>query len=154
MRRIDREVKTFAEIVDILERCDTIRLGLQGEKYPYVVPMSFGYEVREKEIILFVHGAPEGLKNERMNQCGDICVEADLCHGFTETAHGITTLYESIIGFGSIERMMEKTEARKGLDLICAHSGYRDYVYDDRALAAAAVYRIVLETVTGKRNKG
>jgi nitroimidazol reductase NimA-like FMN-containing flavoprotein (pyridoxamine 5'-phosphate oxidase superfamily) len=45
MRRTDREVLEFADIVDILRRSDTIRLGLNGDPYPYVVPLTFGFEV-------------------------------------------------------------------------------------------------------------
>lgn len=34
MRRKDREVQDRQEIFDILRRCDTVRIGIQGEKYP------------------------------------------------------------------------------------------------------------------------
>ena len=34
MRRTDREVTGFAEIMGILRRADTIRLGMHGEPYP------------------------------------------------------------------------------------------------------------------------
>ena len=38
MRRKDREVLDRTEIFDMLNRCDTIRLAVQGEPYPYVCP--------------------------------------------------------------------------------------------------------------------
>lgn len=34
MRRKDQEVQDRQEIFDILRRCDTVRIGIQGEKYP------------------------------------------------------------------------------------------------------------------------
>ncbi len=40
MRRKDREVQSLDEIFDILNRCDTVRVGFRGEEYPYVVPVS------------------------------------------------------------------------------------------------------------------
>lgn len=43
MRRSDREITDFNEIVDVLRRADTIRLGLHDDPYPYVVPLSFGF---------------------------------------------------------------------------------------------------------------
>ena len=39
MRRKNREVTDMNEILDILRRCDTIRLGLTGADGPYVVPV-------------------------------------------------------------------------------------------------------------------
>ena len=36
MRRKDREVQNKTEVFDILNRCDTIRIGMQGNQYPYV----------------------------------------------------------------------------------------------------------------------
>ena len=34
MRRKDREVQNRAEIFDILNRCDTVRIAMHGDKYP------------------------------------------------------------------------------------------------------------------------
>ena len=152
MRRIDREIKNLEEIVDVLERCDTIRLGLLGEEYPYVLPLSFGYEVQAGKLLIYIHGAGIGEKHDRIAECNRVCVEADICYGFKETPQGITTLYESMIGFGRIETI-EDREARHGLDLILEHANYRDYAYDERALSMTTVHRIRLEKVTGKRNR-
>ena len=62
MRRKDREVTEKSEIIDILRRCDTIRIGIQGEQYPYVVPVSFGLEVIDENPVVYFHGAREGMK--------------------------------------------------------------------------------------------
>ena len=42
MRRRDREVQDRDEILAMLGRCDTVRIAMQGEGGPYVVPVSFG----------------------------------------------------------------------------------------------------------------
>ena len=60
MRRAENEMSSLADIVDVLDRCDTIRLGLHGSEYPYVVPLSFGYEVANGKVVLYAHGAKEG----------------------------------------------------------------------------------------------
>ena len=36
MRRKDREVTDLQEIFDILKRCDTVRIAVYGEEYPYI----------------------------------------------------------------------------------------------------------------------
>lgn len=42
MRRKDREITEFEEIIDVMERCGVCRLALHDEEYPYIVPLNFG----------------------------------------------------------------------------------------------------------------
>ena len=46
MLRKKREVTAPDEITDIIRRSTTLRVGFYGEEYPYVVPVSFGFEIR------------------------------------------------------------------------------------------------------------
>ena len=62
MRIKDREITDLTKITDTLRRADTIRLGLYNGPYPYVVPLSFGFEADNGNITLYFHGAKEGLK--------------------------------------------------------------------------------------------
>ena len=57
VRRKDREVLNREEITDILSRCSTLRIGIQGEDYPYVVPVSFGLDT-EGESRQYIFTAP------------------------------------------------------------------------------------------------
>ena len=41
MRRSDREVTDFNEIVEIINKCDCIRLGFSSEPVPYILPLNF-----------------------------------------------------------------------------------------------------------------
>jgi len=151
MRRTDREVTTFAAITDILRRVDTIRLGIHGDPYPYIVPLSFAFEAADGKITLYFHGAAEGLKHELLAQNPLVCVEADIFHGYAETPGGVTTRYESFIGFGRAARVYGE-EAAKGLDLLLARCGHEGDTYGTAALEATAVYKIELESFTGKHN--
>ena len=153
MRRSEREIKDFDDIVDVLNRCETVRLGIHGGEYPYVVPLSFGYEISEGRIVIYVHSAGEGLKCDLLAKDGRVCVEADLCHGFAQSEKGVTTLYESMIGFGRAEKITGE-EAVKGLNLLLAHCNYPGYPIREAALQAVTVYKIVLDSVAGKRNLG
>ena len=45
MRNKSNEVKDFSEIVDIISRCDTIRIAMFDDPYPYIVPVNFGEEI-------------------------------------------------------------------------------------------------------------
>jgi len=137
--------------MDTLRRADTIRLAMHGEPYPYIVPLSFGFEEDSNQITLYIHGAKEGLKHTLLEQNPHVCVEADIFHHYAETNTGLTAKYESVIGFGVAE-IIEGEEAAKGLGLICSHCGFHSYEYNKVALAHMRIYKITLEFITGKRN--
>ena len=151
MRRTDREITGFAEITDILRRADTIRLAIHDTPYPYIVPLSFAFATGEGTLALYFHGAREGRKHDLLAANPHICVEADIFHGYDEVPGGVTTRYESVVGFGKAVRVYGE-EAVKGLDLLLARCGCEGYTYGTAALEGTAVYRIELESYTGKRN--
>ena len=43
MRKADREIKNKEEIIDIIKRCDVIRLAFNNGDYPYILPLNFGF---------------------------------------------------------------------------------------------------------------
>ena len=151
MRRGDREITNQDEIIDVLRRVNTVRLGIHDSPYPYVVPLSFGLEICDGQIVIYVHGAKEGLKHTLLDKNNHVCVEADIFHRYAETGTGeLTTEYESVIGFGTAE-VVHGEDAVKGLDLICTHCGYNGHVYDTARLTYMRIYKITLSSITGKR---
>ena len=153
MRQNKREIRDFDQITEVLSRCDTIRLGINDSPFPYVVPLSFGYETRDGKILLYIHGAKEGLKHDLLAKDNHVCVEADICHRFADTGHSVTTIYESVIGFGQAEKVFGE-EAMLGLKLLLEHCGFPDYpICEPKMLEVMTVYRITLDSVTGKKRE-
>ena len=153
VRRKDREVLNREEITDILSRCSTLRIGIQGEDYPYVVPVSFGLDTEGGKPAVYFHSAKQGMKISMLQQSRKLCVEGDIFMGIEKTAHGITARYESVIGFGTGGFVDAPEEVLKGLGLILEHYGYSDYPLDGcMGLEHVLIGKIVLETLTGKRN--
>lgn len=151
MRRKDREVTSLDQILDILQRCDTAHLAMSGEDGPYVVPVSFGFEARQENVLLYFHGAKQGHKHALLARDKRVCVEASIFHRYCETGHSFTAEYESVIGFGTA-RLCEGEEAAHGIELLMEHCGFPGY--DGKpcaALGATAVYCVTLTKVTGKR---
>lgn len=62
MRKFDREIRDYNEILRLLDECQTIRLALHDEPYPYVVPLSYGWEERDGKLFVYFHCAKEGKK--------------------------------------------------------------------------------------------
>lgn len=151
MRKVEREITDFNQKTELLDRCQTIRLGIFGEQYPYVVPLSFGYEVDGGKVIIYFHCAKEGTKSELLKKRPNVCVEADILHGYTDTGRSVTADYESVMGFGRCEEVTGG-QAVKGLQLLLDHCGIGNYSAKDCAAAGkAAVYRITLDELYGKR---
>lgn len=150
MRRKDREIADFDEIVAVLAQCDVIRLGIWAEECPYVVPVSFGYAVEEGRLAIYFHGADVGQKHTLLAQCSRVCVEADRFLEYVDTGHSFTANYESVIGYGTAT-VVTGAQAVCGLSLLLQHCGF----CTDSAEACekiTRVYRIEIETITGKRH--
>ena len=153
MRRKDRQVTDPAAVFAILSRCDTLRVAMQGEEYPYVVPVSFGAELVEDTITLYFHCARRGQKVDCLSRNSKVCVEADAFLQTQTLPDGITTRYESVIGFGTCQIVTAPEEVRHGFRLLLDHYGYGDRLPEDCGdLSSALLYRISLTSVTGKRN--
>ena len=151
MRKAGREIKKIEEIADVLSRCDTIRLGINDADAPYIVPLSFGYELQGERIAVYFHGAKAGRKAELLKALPRVCVEADLCHGFPANERGgYTCDYESVIGYGTVE-LLEGEEALKGIRLLLEHCGIQAEACPEDAMAITAVNRVILDEISGKR---
>lgn len=152
MRRKDREITSFDNIADIIGRCNTVRLALNGEEYPYVVPLSFGYEISDGKINVYFHSASSGEKIDRINSDNRVCLEFDILNSFAEVPGSATAYYESVIGFGRADRIYG-SDAERGLDLLMEHCGFGDVKYNCPVNESVAVYKVEIQKISGKRNE-
>lgn len=153
MRRNDREITDKVEIINVLNDCDTLRIAMKGEEYPYVVPVSFGTEVVDDRLIIYFHCAKEGMKLGLIQANGNVCFEGDIFLGYEQTAHGITTRYRSVMGFGKCLIVENTDEIMTGLRCITEHCGFSDYPVEQCAgLQHLNVCRIDVVSITGKNN--
>ena len=158
MRRKEREVLGTDQILEILQSCEVLRLGLTGEDgLPYVVPVHFGVKQEGTQGALYFHSAGEGLKNQCLLARPTVCFETDrlirlLPHN---TACGWSSAYESVIGWGTVSLLEGSEEKRGAMDAILAHyhvSGMPEYAPE--VLARTALWRLDIDRMTGKRNLG
>lgn len=151
MRRSDREVKEFEEIVAIMEKCDVCRIALNGDGYPYILPLNFGMCVKENKIVLYFHGALEGTKYDLIEKDNRASFEMDCGHKLvTEIERGNCTMnYESVIGQGHIE-MIPDDEKYDALCILMRHYHQEDFPFDRAVMPNTKVFRLVVEKVTGK----
>ena len=153
MRRKDREITEPAEVLEVLRRCETLRVGMLSEGWPYVVPVSFAVEeTAPGRVAVYLHSAAVGRKVEALAQNARVCIEGDIFYKNEQVPMGITARYESVIGFGIATRV-EGEEKLHGLRLLVARYGYADYPVDTcHGLSHTIVYKVELNSLTGKRN--
>lgn len=150
MRKSEREVKEFDDIVSIIDRCEVVRVGLKDEPFPYVVPLSYGFDVNEGKVSLYFHCAPVGRKVELIENDPHVCIECDRSKLFSGEERGISCDFESVIANDTVTEVRSE-EALKGLGLIMQHCGYGQRKLNESTLERLKVYRIDLEDVSGKR---
>lgn len=155
MRRIDREITDFNEILAILDKCDICRLAMVDKGMPYVVPMNFGFTQENGEITLYFHSAGEGRKIDILKNAPAVCVEMDCSHELIrgEKACDFTMDFESFIGNGKAEFI--DSEVEKVFVLTQIMQKYSDAVgfeFDENLLKRTTLFKVNLSDFTGKRH--
>ena len=151
MRRSDREVKEFKDIVAIMEKCDVCRIALNNNGYPYILPLNFGMLVKDYKIELYFHGAMDGTKYDLIENDPRASFEMDCEHRFvTDIEHGNCTMeYESVIGQGYIE-MLSDDEKYDALCILMKHYHQENFPFNKAVMPHTKVFKLVVEKVTGK----
>ena len=149
MRRKDREVTGFSQMLEILRACDCCRLGLVDGGEAYIVPMNFGIALEDGALVLYFHTAREGRKIDLLKKQTAVSFQADTGHGLltAESAGSFSYTYQCVMGRGSAVLLSEPEEQVRGLRAIMAHySGKADWNFDLPCLDRVYVIKL---TVTG-----
>lgn len=150
MRRTDREVKDPAAITAIMARCKVVRLALNTDGAPYILPLNFGME--PDGLTLYIHGAAEGEKYRLMEQNPKVGFEMDCMLGMDldEVHQECSTRYESVIGWGIAEEIAEEEKKRHALKRIMAQYHWEDFHFSEGPLPRTRVFRIRVQHRTAK----
>lgn len=155
MRRKDREVTDINKIIEIIDECDIIRIGMADGNFPYIVPVNFAYKVEGDEICFYIHGAMAGRKYELLSNdpfCSfemDIPLEMDCI----EELKDVTMRYKSVMGTASVE-FLEGEEKQYAIDdiIMARYEATRNFDYNKSAVARTAVAKLKVIGITGKIN--
>lgn len=152
MRRKDREITDFDEIVAIMRKCDVCRLALNDGDFPYIVPLNFGLEVRGDRVFLYFHAAKEGKKLDLIARDNRATFEMDCDHNFIlyEERMSCTMGYASVIGHGTIELLPEE-EKYAALKILMGQYHAEDFQFNTDMMNVTAVMRMTVLDMAGKR---
>lgn len=153
MRRIDREVKDTFEITEIMSRCEVVRLALNTQTVPYILPVNFGME--PDGMTLYIHGAAQGTKYDLIAADNRASFEMDCCHGLVldEMDHSCSMDYESVIGWGIIEELTDETEKLHALRCLMGHYHAQDFPVDLSPMKRTQILRLCIQERTAKRRR-
>lgn len=124
MRRKDREVLGDENIAKIIEQCTTVHVAMTDDadaSMPYVIPLSFGYNLNSGVLELYFHCAHVGKKldciRKNPNVAFSMCVENRIeIHENVYCKSG--RFYASVVGQGKAEIVEDIAEKCRGLSLL------------------------------------
>jgi nitroimidazol reductase NimA-like FMN-containing flavoprotein (pyridoxamine 5'-phosphate oxidase superfamily) len=152
VRKYKQEIADRDTLEDILRRALVCRIGLADGNAPYIVPVCFGYRNGH----IYFHSAREGRKIDIIRRNKHVCFEAEVDVEVVpgEPACKWTMKYKSVIGFGAASLVEDRDEKIHALNVIMDHySAAGSYDYESHALDLAAIIKIEITSMTGKRSK-
>lgn len=160
MRRKDREITDFNKLIEMIDHCEVIRLGLFDENqkdFPYIVPVNFSYEADQAtgQICFYIHGAMAGRKYELLKKNCKCSFEMDnqLKIDYLYDCHDITTRYECVMGTALVEEIpgdqKEKVMQEK---VLSRWEEARSFPWNRNALNRCGMFKLVVKTISGKMN--
>lgn len=151
MRRTDREVTDPGKITDIMSRCEILRLAMNTDTVPYILPVNFGME--PDGMTLYIHGAMTGTKYTWLNRDPRVSFEMD-CETALELdadQHECSMAYASVMGWGIAEEVTEEGEKRQALKRLMAQYHADVFPFSDGPLPRTRIFRIRVQARTAKR---
>ena len=154
MRRNDREITDLSAIEAIIRLCKTCHVGMIDGDTPYVVPLSFGYEVKNNTLTLYFHSAKEGRKLDILRRnnrvCFEMCVEQGAFFS-QERPCGSGQYFASVIGFGEAEPVDAAEEKRRALSLLMERQFDARVSFAQSQADTVCVFKITSTDFTGKQ---
>lgn len=152
MRRKDREITDFDELIEIIKKCDVCRIALNDEEFPYIVPLNFGLDVQGEEVYFYFHAAKEGKKLDLIAKDNRATFEMDCDHNFIlyEERMSCTMGYASVIGHGVIEMVAEE-DKYDALKILMRQYHAEDFKFNTDMMKVTTVMKMKVLDMKGKR---
>lgn len=156
MRRKDRQVSDFNEVLAIIQKGKTCRLAMLDGNRPYIVPLNYGFEASDGKpstLVFWFHCAKEGHKLDLLRQNPDVCFELDIEGNLEDVSNPCNSgyFYESVIGYGRIVFVEDQAEASRGLAILVKHQTGKDFSFNEAQTRSVQVLRLDCNEFTAKR---
>lgn len=152
MSREEKEITGREEIDEIIRGSQVCRLALAAENLPYLVPLSFGYDGSA----IYLHTAREGKKIQYFKANNRVCFEFERNVRLLRDSNNAckwSFSYESVIGYGTIQELVDPEQREYGLNQIMLQYSGKQWKFKDAIFSKARVWKISIDSLTGKRSK-
>lgn len=128
MRRKDKEVTSEEEILNIVQNARICHLALHDDKYPYIVPLCYGFDHQGEKKSLYFHVAKTGKKLDLIKKNPHVAFEIEKdVHIFRgKNVCGYSMIYESVCGLGTMRIVEDENEKVYGLQCVTKHNSFFD----------------------------
>lgn len=152
MTRRERQVTDIGEITKILDKSKVLHLGMVDGDEAYVVPMNYGYTMKDGELTLYLHGARRGRKLDLMRANPkvffEMCCDIVPFEGDVACRYGIT--YASLMGRGIAEIVEAVEEKKFALSALMKTQTGKDFEFEDKMTTIVSVIKITVLEYTAK----
>lgn len=151
MRKEKYEITDFKTMIQIIDSSTTVRLGFNTDNLPYIVPLSFVYEIIDDKVILYIHSASEGRKIDLISENNHVTVEFDNFIKYYNIGHKFTCSYNALMTEGKIEAIYDNNEKVKALNLLLNHCEFDEKIDSNaKCMKITNVYKITLSNLSCK----
>lgn len=126
MRRYEKMIKDPDIVSAMLDTFDVAYVGFHDSEYPYVVPLNFGYEIKDSKLYIYVHFALTGYKLELMEKDPRVCVTmASFYENHAKPYKSFLHNYRSVMAFGkmSLVPKSDMPKFRNAMNHLLSHYG-------------------------------
>jgi len=151
MRRKDKAVSDYENILKIIRSCQVCRLALSQDNKPYLVPVCFGYDGTS----IFFHTALKGKKIDIISVNNNVCFEFETHVAVIadETAPcDWSCSFQSVIGFGTVHELTTKDKKIEGLTHIMGQYSEKNWDFENISLSGVKVWKITIDSMTAKQS--
>ena len=156
MRRKDREVTSLDTVREILDGAKVMHLGMTEGGAPYVLPLNYGYELKDGALRFYFHSAGEGRKVRILEENPAVFAEVDCelgLKGEGDDACVYGYYFASVMGPGKTRLLTDETEKMDALRALMRQQTGRDgFTFRPETVALVKVYEVKLDRFTAKMN--
>ena len=151
MRKANQEIRDASVIEEILAGAHICRIAMMDGEKPYILPFNYGYRDR----CIYIHSTPEGKKIELLKQDNRVCFEIEHTVRVIEDekACNWSTLYRSVVGYGTVEIITDPDGKQQGLEILMAQHGAPGLVdFERKSMDRMVILKLTITSVTGKQS--
>ena len=152
MTKRERQITDESQILQILDKAKVLHLGLCVDNEPYVVPLNYGYIMKEGKPVLYLHSALQGKKLDMIRANPNVFFEMDCDRmpfdGEKPCQYGM--VYSSLMGRGTAHIVEDVQEKMEAMTILMKTQTGKDFTFNERLVSIVAVIRIDVAEYTAK----